>query len=249
MRREDHIRIAEAVASASLHNFPPTVLAKLKEGSIWPDSIHIRKAHHKNRQDDIMKYLLAARKYFLQNNLSQSAFCLGVAFHYIADGTCPGSEDSAHDSWEREISRLPLPKKVFSVSFPTPNHLFNHIEYELGIKRRTETSSFYTTLNLCSGIPELVWKASKDKNKLEEELIIRAKSELPDKLSYNLSIFIIFIALSLNIFLVSILDILDGFQIFLSLIATGIVSSIPFRRLYKRKQAVIWILDWYGIHY
>jgi len=246
MRKKDHERIAEAVASASLYNFPTSISARLKEGSTWPDRIHTRRAHHKDREDDIMNYILAARKYFLQNNLSDSAFCLGVAFHYIADGTCPGSRDSAHNSWEREISRLPLPKKLFTFSFETPNHLFSDIRYQLGRKRRTESSSFYTTLRLCSSIPELVWRSVEDKNSLEEELIVRAKSELPKKLSYNLSILFIFVALGLNVLLAFIFNV---FQILLAMPITYWLSSIPFRRLSKRKQAVIWVLDWYGLRY
>jgi Zinc dependent phospholipase C len=246
MRSGDHERIAEAVASTNPQYFAPSILSRLKEGSTWPDRVQTRRAHHTDRQRDIMHYILAARKYFLQDNFTESAFYLGIAFHYIADGTCPASTDPSHNSWEREIGRLPLPRRLFSASFSTPNQLFNHIEHELGVKRKTENSSFYTTLSICSGIPTLVWRAVENKNNLEEELINRAKSELPNKLSYNLSIIIIFVALALNVFLVPILDL---FQILLSLIATGVVSSIPFRRFYKRRQAVIWVLDWYGLHY
>jgi hypothetical protein len=246
MRKVDHERIAEAVASANPHNFPTSILIRLKEGSTWPDRIHTRRAHHKNREDDIMNYILAARKYFLQDDLSESAFCLGVAFHYIADGTCPGSEDPEHNSWEREISRLPLPKRLFPFSPKTPNDLFSTIKYELNIKRRTENSSFYATLRLCSSIPELVWKSVEDKNSSDEELIVHAKSELPDKSSYNLSILMIFVALGLNILLAFIFNI---FQILLAIPITYGLSSIPFQRLNKRKQAVIWVLDWYGLRY
>jgi hypothetical protein len=92
MRQTDHERIAEAVASIQPSHFSESVLQNLKRGSTYPDFMHKRRAHHHSRESDIKTHVLRARYWFLHNEFSRSAFDLGIAFHYIADATCPGSD-------------------------------------------------------------------------------------------------------------------------------------------------------------
>jgi hypothetical protein len=247
MWKKDHERIAEVVASNNHQYFKPDTLRELKQGSIYPDSINRRIAHHQNREKDIMFNILTARKLFLQNKQTESAFHMGIAFHFIADGTCPGAKNPKHNAWEREISQLLIPRYLLPKIGTTPNNLFHEINEELEEPKRTAKSSFETTIRLCSEVPSVVWKSTDDITVQDKKLINEARKQLPDKLSYYASLVLVFVALGLGA--MKFASSLDTFQMLLVLTLIYFVSSIPFKQLNKKKHAVFWIIEWYGMRY
>lgn len=57
---------------------------QLRKGCIEPDKWKDY-PHHKGKSGDIQSRLLKARKNYLDNNLGEAYYNLGVALHYIQD--------------------------------------------------------------------------------------------------------------------------------------------------------------------
>jgi hypothetical protein len=92
----------------------------LRLPSSWADY-----PHHEDKDDDIVKYLLNARKFFEEND-DECYFYLGVAFHYIEDRwTLRYPAPDKHAKYEREIKDSPfldisqLRDDVIKSNFPT----------------------------------------------------------------------------------------------------------------------------------
>jgi len=75
------------------------------EGVIAPD-IWKDYPHHYGKSEAIKKNILNARSFFLQNDLLNTYYHLGVALHYIQDSftTCPSYLDR-HHKWEEGIEK------------------------------------------------------------------------------------------------------------------------------------------------
>lgn len=241
MRGVDHKRIAYAIASVVSRYSTDAVMVNLERGSLYPDRYHKRRAHHRGRIEDIKNYILLARQYFIENNIERSAFIFGIASHYIADATCPGSENhSEHYSWERQISEVRLPNRIVPETFRTPNDILNIVN---GLKRKASPqSSFRTSLYMCSGILDLTWRQPSEKTNIEEKLIEMIRQKMPsDKYIHQRWFLAIISCIGITI-LTSLIGILT-FGIITNLIILGITYS----DIQSKKSPYIWILKWYGL--
>jgi len=87
----------------------------LIKGSVEPDEQRDdEKAHHHGREKEIALLILSAREAFLQGikgagnkkKLEESAYLLGRAFHFIADGCTTSLKVGIdHHEWEEEIAQ------------------------------------------------------------------------------------------------------------------------------------------------
>jgi len=155
-----------------------------------PDTYATRKAHHRGREEDVRLLVEEARKQYLLGELTTSAYTLGMAFHFIADGTCPGTSTKPglhryqreqgylrrlHNRWESEVHSLPVPR-VHLLRMGTPNEvLLMPVEYEA----RDPSSSLRKSLERCLAVLELVWRPPSGTNAEEEALIEKAKADMP----------------------------------------------------------------------
>ena len=96
-----HKRIARSVAREL--NLNPRETECLEKGCIRPDYWKDY-PHHYGKEHQIEKWIIEARRLFLQGQRLDSIFALGVALHYVQDRwvTLPGS-DMAHSWWENQI--------------------------------------------------------------------------------------------------------------------------------------------------
>jgi hypothetical protein len=103
-----HIRICKKVLY-ELGVTPSSIEAsKLREGVVEPDKWGDW-PHHHGKSGDIERYIMSARRSFLQNDFSNAYYYLGFALHYIQDAyTSVKHYDSPnnqkwHQNYEQEI--------------------------------------------------------------------------------------------------------------------------------------------------
>lgn len=162
------------------------VVNRLESGSVEPDIGRARKRrHHSGTEDEIIFHIFKARHSYLSNNLESSAFDLGIAFHYIADGLCPSADDSRrHAAWERAISSIKSPYVllVFSI-IVSPEELLNK---SFCHDARSPEHSLESSIDLCYSVLELTWRPKDDMLPIEHELIDKTKLLKPDMRAYEL---------------------------------------------------------------
>jgi len=98
-----HLRISfEALRRLEI-SLTPEVSQRFKDGIIAPDKWKDY-PHHHGKSEKIKLHLMKSRGFFLQNDLSNAFFNLGVALHYIQDShTSFASFYPKHHSWEESI--------------------------------------------------------------------------------------------------------------------------------------------------
>jgi len=241
MKGTDHERIATAVVSVGLWSISESELEQLKYGSTLPDSID-KRAHHHGREQDVVVHIHTARDYFLTGSLGISAQEFGMALHYIADATCPGTDArSNHQDWEREVSSLPIPR-VKPAKINTPTQIESTI---LSLaKPRSPRSSIWTSIHLGAGLLELIWRPPNEKNPDEDQLIKEARKMVPNSWLRRFSAYLVLATIAYNIWLAILFDI-GWLLIAIPFVATG--TGITYYRLDKRERKYRWILDWYGL--
>jgi excisionase family DNA binding protein len=104
-----HIRISNEVLRRLGITLPDDVYAKFKEGVLAPDKLKDY-PHHYGKSDTIATNLMYARQFYLKDNLPDTFYWLGTAFHYI------------HDSYTSVIS------------YNSPNNQIWHQNYEQSIE-------------------------------------------------------------------------------------------------------------------
>lgn len=78
---------------------------RLREGAVAPDKWGDY-PHHYGKSGTIRKYIMEARRFFLNGDLSNAYFSLGVALHYIQDSyTSLTSRSRHHPQWEQQIEQ------------------------------------------------------------------------------------------------------------------------------------------------
>ena len=104
-----HIRISNEVLRRLGITLSYDVYERFKEGVLAPD--HWKDyPHHYGKSDAIERNLLHARQFYLQNNLQDAFYYLGVALHYIQDSY------------------------TSVISYDSPNNLIWHQNYEQSIE-------------------------------------------------------------------------------------------------------------------
>lgn len=184
MRRKDHLRIADSVMeyyTTNVGHVHDSAINQIKRGSVSPDSAGWSKAHHTGREGHVESLIISARRTFNKGDLTSSAYLLGIIFHFIADGNCPGAslrrgdDLSKHSRWEQEISKLPLPQpRLYPMSCAT-----DILGMEVTRRRLSPHSSLRESVELCLSIIELVWRPIDSKTPKEKALIEKAITELP----------------------------------------------------------------------
>lgn len=100
---QTHIRIANEVLFKLGISKSSVEADRLREGSVTPDKWEDY-PHHYGKSGKIEKYVLEARRLFLNDDLVEACFCLGVALHYIQDSyTSLLSRSRHHSRWEQQI--------------------------------------------------------------------------------------------------------------------------------------------------
>jgi hypothetical protein len=98
-----HLRISFEVLRILGVSLSNEVAQSFKNGILAPDQWKDY-PHHHGKSESIKKYLMKSRGYFLQNDLPNAFFHLGVALHYIQDSyTSMASFYPKHHSWEESI--------------------------------------------------------------------------------------------------------------------------------------------------
>jgi len=98
-----HLRISFEVLRRLEISLSPEVSQRFKDGIIAPDKWKDF-PHHHGKSEQIKRYLIKSRGYFLQNDFPNAFFNLGVALHYIQDShTSFASFYPKHQSWEESI--------------------------------------------------------------------------------------------------------------------------------------------------
>jgi hypothetical protein len=209
MKKNDHIRITETVVmhySAEVAPVPPTVLEELRQGSIQPDRerAYSGLAHHHSREVGIVRLIFRAREAFLNGDDKSSAECLGLAFHFISDGTCPGSTKhpdysqqprrrvsyigpvnrakQRHNEWEYKVSTLPVPqlrKESDRINIATPKQLDGILFSKKSINPR---ASIIDSIEMCYAVLVLTWRPLNKITDIEKQLIEETKNQSPSQL-------------------------------------------------------------------
>jgi hypothetical protein len=98
-----HIRISfEALRRLGI-SLSNEVAQSFKNGILAPDQWKDY-PHHHGKSENIKEHLMKSRGYFLQDDLPNAFFHLGVALHYIQDSyTSMASFYPKHQSWEESI--------------------------------------------------------------------------------------------------------------------------------------------------
>ena len=100
-----HIRLANEVLYKLGLPISSPEADGLREGSVVPDKWKDY-PHHHGKDGKIRKYIMAARRYFLDEDLPNAYFHLGVALHYIQDSyTSFSSRFEKHNDWEQQIEQ------------------------------------------------------------------------------------------------------------------------------------------------
>jgi len=123
-----HLRISIEVLRLLRIYLAPEVYQSFKNGIVSPDQWGDY-PHHYGKSESIKQYLLKSRAYFLQDDLPNTFFNLGVALHYIQDSYTSvesynnnGRGREIHQNWERYIDES---REV------DDNELLNAINYSL----------------------------------------------------------------------------------------------------------------------
>lgn len=100
-----HIRIAhEVLRNLGIPKNSQEAMS-LREGIITPDNWRDF-PHHHNKEKEIREHLLEARRLFLEDDLINACFHLGVALHYIQDSyTSLTSRSEHHTRWEEQMDQ------------------------------------------------------------------------------------------------------------------------------------------------
>lgn len=86
MLLKTHIRICNKVLNELKVALSSKEASRLKDGVVEPDKQRTKyESHHYGKSDDIERYIVAARRSFIQNDLSNAYFYLGFALHFIQD--------------------------------------------------------------------------------------------------------------------------------------------------------------------
>ena len=107
-----HIRISNEVLRRLEITLSNDVYERFKEGVIAPDRWKDY-PHHYGKSDEIARNLLSARQFYLQDNLQDAFYYLGVALHYIQDSY------------------------TSVISYDSPNNQMWHQNYEQALKIQT----------------------------------------------------------------------------------------------------------------
>lgn len=100
-----HVRIADEVLYKL--GLPRSGLeaSMFREGSVAPDKWGDY-PHHHGKSNNIRRYILEGRRFFLNGDLPNAYFRLGVALHYIQDSyTSFSSRYESHTQWEQQIEQ------------------------------------------------------------------------------------------------------------------------------------------------
>lgn len=209
MKKNDHIRITETVTtyySAEVAPITPQVLEELRKSSILPDMDRAlsRQAHHHSREAGIVRLIFRARDAFLNGDDKSSAEYLGLAFHFISDGTCPRSTEhpgysehpsrrvsyrkrvhrakQIHNEWEYKVSTVPTPqlrKKSDRINISTPKQLDGILFSKTSINPR---ASIVDSIEMCFAVLELTWRPLNKITQEEKALIEETKNQSPSQL-------------------------------------------------------------------
>jgi len=102
---ETHIRITNEVLHKLGIPMSSEETALLREGLVIPDKWKDY-PHHYGKSSSIRKYIMEARRFFLNGDLPNAYFSLGVALHYVQDSyTSLTSRSRHHLQWEEQIER------------------------------------------------------------------------------------------------------------------------------------------------
>ena len=104
-----HIRITLGVARRLGIPLSNIEAERLKEGVLAPDKWKDDYPHHYGKSEKISQYLLSSRQYFLNDDLLNAYYHLGIALHYIQDSyTSYASFYPKHHQWEESIDSCEL---------------------------------------------------------------------------------------------------------------------------------------------
>jgi hypothetical protein len=191
MLKRDHIRIADAVAAYYGVNTVPisqTTLESLRRGSVYPDIARGRQPHHRGRDEHVIMLIGKARHLFLEGDKESSAHSLGEAFHYIADGSCPGvtsrepSIERRHRDWESAVSRIRTPEfNLYELArIETPSEV---LSMSVSKPCGSPYSSLSTSVYRCWQVLEVTWRPVDKMGESESQLVERARVSMPGVLS------------------------------------------------------------------
>ena len=98
-----HLRISFEVLRRLGISLSSEVAQSFKNGILAPDQWKDY-PHHHGKSESIKEHLMKSRGYFLQDDLPNAFFHLGVVLHYIQDSyTSMASFYPKHQSWEEDI--------------------------------------------------------------------------------------------------------------------------------------------------
>jgi len=102
-----HIRICKKVLHELKWPWSSVEASRLRDGVVDPDKWRGRlESHHYGKSGEIRRCILNARRNYLQNDLSNAFYNLGVALHFIQDSyvSFPSSfSPLGHQNWEQQI--------------------------------------------------------------------------------------------------------------------------------------------------
>ncbi|MHC1680192.1 MAG: hypothetical protein AB9860_02950 [Methanomassiliicoccales archaeon] len=109
MLRSTHMKITNEVLEELNVDLPSEIRSELLRGVVFPDDEKkrngTRESHHFGRSREIGDHLVRARCCFVNGDLANSFFLLGVALHYIQDSyvTCRSTNGERHFEYERKM--------------------------------------------------------------------------------------------------------------------------------------------------
>jgi excisionase family DNA binding protein len=105
-----HIRICKKVLHELSLPWSSVEAQRLRDGIVDPDKWRGRlESHHYGKSGEIRSYILNARRNYLQNDLPNAFYNLGVALHFIQDAyvSFPSRfSPLKHQNWEQQIENL-----------------------------------------------------------------------------------------------------------------------------------------------
>lgn len=100
-----HIRIVNEILRKLGFSLSSSEAARLREGVIAPDKWRDF-PHHHGKSETIRRHLVKARMFFLDGNLPEACFHLGVTLHYIQDSyTSLSTRSRHHTRWEEQMDQ------------------------------------------------------------------------------------------------------------------------------------------------
>jgi len=244
MRRVDHLRITEAVVahySANVASIDDAIVERLKNACVEPDQWMSRRPHHRGREVDIARFAERARKHFLCGEIRMSAELLGVAFHFICDGTCPDSSDRGyHNRWERDVSSVQV-GRLFPRTLMAADVLCRSLAHEA----RSPRASVSLAARLCAEVLEVVWRPLDRRLQDEEALIDKARARMP---GVHARVFAIaLVALSVALPMALAISLASGWYLLGVPVLLG-TTSIYWKPVSDRYEESRPIMDWYKPH-